>query len=517
MTPPSLPRAVRALPVVVALVAFAVAGGAVARPDKPLPGELYKFAPGDVVESHASAAGHFRLHFTRNGPHSVLSLDADTSGVPDHVENLAKTYEQVLAFYTSLGFAPPPPDGTAGGDSRFDVYLLDFAGKADGHFAQETCTGDKCAGYMVQENDFSGYNYPSVAYANRILASHEFFHAVQAGYDAKQGGILSEGSAVWATEQFDPSLQDFEQFLPGFLKHPDRSLDKPMLGPVDAFSYGSALFFQFLSERFGATSVLQLWKDCQDGAQGVANPGWFAALAALLKRDHKTTFADEYTTFVAWNLLTGAWADPSRGYAKAANYPKVAPVAAALPYRDDDLRVFYASSQYLRFAPKGRTHLTVALAEKTDPSALRVGLIARIGDGFSPWQWSTHVPAKAVPPIDVATADEVFVVVVNTAQGGESIRGSLCVGTLDEVAGCLPAPVVDAAADAAGDGGRAAAETAAAGDQAADGPTQTATPPKTASDGGCKATGGTAFGGWWLALAAAAAVAMRRRSASRQV
>src|SRR5690606_35560108 len=97
-------------------------------------------------------------------------------------------YDEVLAAYVGrLGFRAPLADGSLldnGGDARFDVYLLDFGGSADGSFRVDACGQDgalptQCAGFMVQENDFAGYAYPSVRYANRLLAAHELFHAVQ--------------------------------------------------------------------------------------------------------------------------------------------------------------------------------------------------------------------------------------------------------------------------------------------------------------------------------------------------
>lgn len=482
-----------------------------ARPDKPLPGEMWKYAPGDLIEQLDSLSGNFRLHFTRKGAHAVPEGDIDNSGKPDHVEQLAATYDQALAFYEKLGFNKPPSDGTGGGDGRFDVYLVDFAGKGDGNFVQETCKGDVCVGFMVQENDFAGYGYPSIAYANKILSSHEFFHAIQAGYDAKQSSIIGEGSAVWATEQFDPALQDFENFLPGFLKHPDRSLDKPMLGPVDKFSYGSALFFQYLNERYLPATVLHLWQDCQDNAQGVANPSWFTALAALLIRDHKTTFAEEFATFVSWNLFTGPYADPTRSYAKGASFPQVAMLSDTLPYRDNDLRVFYASSQYLRLPLQARTAVTAAVAATTDSTGLRVGLVARKGKQFGEWLWLLPPFVPPLPTLDVTGADELFVVAVNTAQTGESVRGSLCAGTPDEAALCLPKPPADDVAPTRADalGTETASDEASGGAQIEGGDAGAAT--KSAPSAGCAAAPTGAGATAWLAGLAVAAWARRQR------
>ncbi len=504
---------------VLAAVAAILPAAAHARPDKPKSGELWKYADPTKIETLDTAGGAFRLHFTRQGPDAVPAGDGNADGFPDYVQELGEMYEKVLTFYQKLGFAKPPSDEGAGGDGRFDVYLLDFAGKGDGNFVSESCLADVCSGYMVQENDFADYSYPSVDYANRILSSHEFFHAVQAGYDAKQSSIISEGTAVWATEQYDASLYDFENFIPGYLQHPDRSLDKPMIGPVDGFSYGSALFFQFLGERYGPQAILHLWQDCKNGARGIANPGWFEALAALCEREFGSSFAEEFTTFAMWNLRTAVYADPAVSYAKGAAYPKVASLAAKLPYRDDDLRVFYASSQYLRFAPEGRAEVAVVVAPKTDASGLRLGMVARKGKQFGEWVWLSAPMQLPLWTVDTKGMDEVFVLVVNTAQGGESARGSLCVGSPEEAAKCLPAaPQPDATSgNAAADGGGTSGDSAAGGQDAA-AVADTAPVSKAEPDSGCTAAsasaGGRSAGAAWLAAAAAAVAWLRRRRSS---
>lgn len=325
-----------------------------------------------------------------------------------------------------------------GGDGKFDVYLLDFAGKADGSFVKEQCKDSVCYGFMVQENDFKGYNYPSLDYANRVLSSHEFFHAVQASYNADQGSVVSEGTAVWATEKFDQSLKDFEDFLPGYLNHPDRPIDKPMLGPVDQFSYGSAIFFEFLDEHVGNAVMLHLWQDCKMGAQGVENPQWFQALVALLSREFKTTFADEFSTFATWNMFTGKYADAKRSYAHGDGYAKIARTVGQLPYRDDEFRLYYASAQYVTAPPDGRGQLTAALVSKQDLANLRLKMILRTGLSLAD-PVPISLDAKGQPTvIDAKNADEIVVYAVNTAQTGDSLKGSLCIGAPEEVAACLP-------------------------------------------------------------------------------
>lgn len=422
------------------------------RPDTPGNNEIYNFDPGDVVETFGSMGGSFLVHFTRMGKNAVPAADADASGVPDFVEEVAATYDEVTALYQgALGFRAPASDEALssdnGGDARFDVYLVDFNGAGDGVFRPDGCLKDKpaiCAGYMVQENDYKGYGYPSTKIANRILGSHEFFHAVQAAYDDGQDSVIREGSAVWATERFDPSLKDFESFTGGFLENPDRTLNEPLPGPVDPFSYGSCVFFQFLSERYGESTVRSLWERCEDGANGAADPYWFTELDPLFQKEAGSSFAEAYVEFATWNLFTGAFADPARSYDAGDGYASVKMFPATAPYKDDLLRVFQASSQYYRIPVDGRGAVTAAVVPPSDApeeaDGLEILLAVERGSSLDPVLRVADKTA-GTEVIDAKGADNFIVVVVNTRQEGPSRRPGLCAGSVDEVKTCKDALV----------------------------------------------------------------------------
>lgn len=421
--------------------------------------QMFRFDPADVVERFGVDGGDFAVHFTRAGRHRVPAADRNDSGVPDFVEDVAAVYEDVWATYGAWGFRHPPRDtavASNGGDERFDVYLIDFARQADGAFRQDVCTAanpEICIGYMVQENDFAGYGYPSLTEATRILGSHEFFHAVQAGYDSSQEVNLSEGTAVWATEQYDPQSNDFEGFIGAYLARPDRSLDSAPSGPVPASAYGSAIFFQFLTERHDAAIVRKLWERLENGRgsdlepDNKANPTWIVQLDALLRADYQSTFARAFEEFATWNLYLGpAAADSAQSYDNGARYPAVAMTQVTAPYRVSPMRVFYASSQYVRMPVSGRATMTATVFDEPtvagdDTEGIVVVAAAR--------RQGRNLEVKRLPgTLDTSMADELVVAVVNTARAPAgpvlSKRPGLCVGTPEEVQSCLSPPSMDA-------------------------------------------------------------------------
>lgn len=487
------------------------------RPDNPRSNALFRFDDGDLVEHFDSPGGRFRIHFTRAGTHRVAAADTDADGVPNAVQTVAAGYDEVLVFFTeTLGFRAPLSDETLaphhGGNERFDVYLVDFAGRGDGAYIQEVCpTPSHCAGYMAQENDFAGYGYPSLAAAVRILASHELFHAVQAAYDADQGSVINEGTAVWATERFDPTLTDLEGFSDGYLDNPDRPLDEPLPGPVDPFSYGMGLFFQFLDERYGESLILALWESVEDGAGGVADPTWLPTLAGLLETLYETDFPSMLAEFAAWNLYTGRRANSELAWARGTGYPLVASTEVTLPFQDDRLRRFRASTAYYRAPLEGRTAIAAALVGPPEELAdLQVFIALRRGNVIT---WPIHA---AVGPVATQDNEEAIVLVVNSALEGQSRRPGLCIGEPrqelpDCVAALSPELPPDAGLPDVGVDGMvdAAVEEDAAPevDAGPDGGPDAAAEASGGSDGCQHAPGG---GSWWGLLGLAAFVRRRR-------
>lgn len=418
---------------------------------------LYRYEPTDVVEHYDTPDGGFRVHYTRAGPNAVPTLDTQDSGVPDLVESIGAVYEEVASFYSGqLGFRAPLSDQGIwpnGGNGRFDVYLLDFAGNGDGTARLDDCIDERCIAHVVQENDFAGYGYPSALVGTRTLASHEYFHAIQNAYDAVQDAVFDEATAVWGTEQFDPSMTDLDEFTLGYLSQPDRSLNVPPPGPMSGFVYGASIFFQFLTERFDGALVRKLWERCENGQgdpsvpQDVANPQWLVQLDALLKAEYGSSFPAAFTQFATWNLYTESAADPLVAYQNGASYPKVASVVLTSPASPKSLRVFYASTQYFRVAAGGRTSMTAALID--DPAVLGDDLeglslvIAARSGGKNAQVLQVSDPGAGTEAVSIAPADEIYVAVVNTALQGEggvlAKRPALCIGSVAEVASCKSA------------------------------------------------------------------------------
>jgi hypothetical protein len=397
------------------------------RPTSPS-ADLPRFDPSEQVESEVSPGGRFRLHFTRAGLNAVTASDANGNGIPDAVDTVAQTYDRVAAFYAGLGYRTPPSDaglsGDTGGDGLFDVYLLDFAGRADGAFRTETCQSPEspCPGYMLQENDFAGYHYSSFAEAVDTLASHEFFHAVQAAYRPNLGNVAVEGTAVWATERFSPPLEDLEAFSSAYLERPDRSLVLDPDGP-SSFAYGGALFFQFLSERFDDRVILSMWQE------SVRAPAahWAVLLDTALHNGWSTDFDSAFTEFASWNMATGSRASPGQGYARGGGYEEISPAPVSLPVDMPSVRLAPAAARYFELAG-GSPNLSVGFQPQDEAGAAGLHLlVAVVGNDARLQVTRVDGPGPLLAQVSAPSATRVLVALVDGRHEGTGRYGRLCI------------------------------------------------------------------------------------------
>lgn len=321
----ALARSRRALGALGALFFLSVPAHA----QRPAPGTLYEQQAD--LQSVASPGGAFRVWYATNTQDAVDPTDtAPQDGVPDFAAEVAVVADETHEILVNgFGFRPPLIDAEysapadVGGDARFDIYLWNYA-NADGQYEVDGCldSPEWCTGYVVMENDFVGFNYPSIPLAIRVLVSHEYFHAVQAAYDAGQDIKWTEGTAVWAEEKVYPEQSDYEKLVAYFLEKPFRAFDRPSGASFgDLYQYGAALWPTFLDERFGPDIVREIWEACDVSTGQVRD--FLTATDDLLKSKYGSNLVDAWLEFTQWNLFTGDRADPARAYERGADLIEV--------------------------------------------------------------------------------------------------------------------------------------------------------------------------------------------------
>ena len=238
---------------------------------------------------------HFCVHYSGNAAWAQTTAD---------------TLEHVWAVEVdAMGYRPPPPDG----DGLFDVFLQEIGNQGYYGACAPAENARHSTSSCVLDDDFDPAEFGGAPAINslEVTAAHEFFHAVQFGYDTDEDTWFMEGSAVWAEEQVYPAINDYLQYLRfSAITHPETPEDYAGSTSSDLFyRYGAVLFWKFLSGQFGDQSIVRRVWEYADGDRYSLQ----AVAGALAERGW--SFSRAFARFGAWNTL------PAGSYDDRALYP----------------------------------------------------------------------------------------------------------------------------------------------------------------------------------------------------
>ncbi len=270
------------------------------------------------------------VHWVATGPDAPPGADTDGNGRPDHVDTTLRTMDEVWQReVVELGYRPPKDDSASpnhGPDGRIDVYLKDI-GPVYGY-----CTTDDpgaaltpsgpwdVSAYCVLDNDYALLQFPTSATslaALQVTVAHEFFHAVQFGYDFLEDLWMLEGTAVWMEDEVYDDVNDNYQYLDRSpFSHPNVPLDLAVRdsSELSGFVYGSFVFFRFLSERMGGPDLIRRAWEFADGSPGAPDQFSLQAIDSAL-RERGSSARAAFATFGAVNAM------PMRFYEEGTSYP----------------------------------------------------------------------------------------------------------------------------------------------------------------------------------------------------
>ncbi|MFQ6606552.1 MAG: MXAN_6640 family putative metalloprotease [Fidelibacterota bacterium] len=220
--------------------------------------------------------GYFRFHYTTTGTHAVSTADTNSNGIPDYVDLMAAVFNEVSTIQLdSMGYVEPPGDGWLppandnGGSDHYDVYIRSLSSNTYGYVQPEyyanNNTGNNehstvqevnaMTSYMAMRNNYNGF--PNSELENiQVTTAHEFYHAIQFGYDGWEKSWLMEASAVWMEEGVYDDINDCYQYMSTWFNTPHIALDKE-----SSHWYGSFIFFEYIYEHLGgAASIRRVWE-----------------------------------------------------------------------------------------------------------------------------------------------------------------------------------------------------------------------------------------------------------------
>jgi hypothetical protein len=305
----------------------------------------------ELSEHFDSPGGHFRIHYTTSDTsrHQINLTYGYHNGVPVYAEIVARIADSVWANQIYLlGYHEPPNDGekSYGDGPRYDIFLIGL-GKGLYGFTQydEPAIVDgshvRLTSWMGLGNHyetFQGYETRPIE-AVQVTVAHEFFHAIQFWYDAKepcpdancsdvgkQNPYWMEMSAVWMEEETYDKVNDYYGYLPSYFPYVHRSLRTFATSPSGDWStlycYGAGVFPLYLSQRFGKEIIRKIWEYC--GEVSGANFLEGAIQAALNDvTNGQVDLPHAWAEYGRWLYFTGTRTRPGQFFEEAANYPMV--------------------------------------------------------------------------------------------------------------------------------------------------------------------------------------------------
>ena len=344
-----------------------LAAGLLARPSD---GAADPYGDGYAAASTTTCGPNICVHWVRTG--------ADAPPSDAWARKTLAVMQQVWRHHVgTLGYRAPATDGGRGGNAKFDVYLKELGSQGlYGYCAPETRVAGQprqASGFCVLDDDFARAQYGRAPVDSlRVTAAHEFFHAIQFGYDFREDPWLLESTATWMEGRFAGGVDDNHRYLRyGQVARPGSSLD---LFESSGFAhYGNWPFWEFLSQRYGTGIVRQVIQRTGTGG-GLPNDYSIEAVEHVLAG--KGGLADVFAAYAAANTA------PAASYDEGDDFPVAAPAASAKLRADAvratrTLRVDHLASASVRLRPdatlagkRWRLRLTVdGPNAKTSPAA----------------------------------------------------------------------------------------------------------------------------------------------------
>lgn len=250
---------------------------------------IYTTRP-SLTNEQVACSTNFCYHYTLTGIDAVSPTDSNSNGIPDYVEQMASVFENVWTQYQTRNYTMPPLDGTAGGSSKYDVYIKNLTTPEGypyyGFVSPEIQIGDNPQSTSLTETDavnsWMGMNnnyqwvteLTSITPLNaiKVTAAHEFFHAIQFGITSSNTNFIAEATAAWSEDEIYPGIDDNLQYLKSIFKYPDvalnlnrefdTSLTNPPVAPdYSQHWYGSWIFFRYLTDNTNSDIIRQIYNN----------------------------------------------------------------------------------------------------------------------------------------------------------------------------------------------------------------------------------------------------------------
>jgi hypothetical protein len=332
--------------------------------------------------TYTSSGGHFNVHYATIGIDAPPLTDVSgIIGVPDWVETVAATFENVYGSYGTLGYRPAPTN-LAG--VPYDVYLLDLAPQGfygttnSDQFAPSAGFPNAFTSWMEIDNNFTEGIYTgaiggpfSPLQSLQITAAHEYHHAVQYGYNFFFDIWYAEATSTWMEDELYDGVNQLYNYIPAWFNQSTLSLDIRE-SITTGGGYGRWIFNRYLSELHGPDMIRSVW----ERVAGLPSPGGDIPMAPVLESVlsstiYNSSLGNDFFGF-AKRVYTREWtthlSETSRihVYSPIASYAAYPVNSTVTSPASPSITLPHYSFAYYKFTPTpGLPSLTISINKST--------------------------------------------------------------------------------------------------------------------------------------------------------
>jgi hypothetical protein len=378
--------------------------------------------------TYTSSAGHFKVHYATSGTDAPPPADANSNGVPDWVETVAVTFENVYTSMGTMGYRPAPTEtGMA-----YDIYLLDLA--TQGFYGVTTSDISipsasypyAYSSWIELDNNFTDSIYKPLTYTAlqslQMTAAHEYHHAVQYGYNLYFDIWYAEATSTWLEDELYDGINQLYSYIPGWLKNSTKSLDIAVGSDATKVGagYGRWLFNRYLAEKHGATMIRGVWD-----AVAATTPTGYAddipmtpLIENALTTSYSTNLGSDFLGF-AKRIYTRDWATHTTEISQIHTFMPVStysnyPITTS-SYPTPSVTLPHYSFAYYKFTPSATASsaLTVSINKTSGIAAAVFKKVGGIVSEISSDTTGTIFTVTGLGNLD-PMSDEVVLLLVNT-------------------------------------------------------------------------------------------------------
>jgi hypothetical protein len=236
----------------------------------------------------------FKVHWTDNG------VNATNQAYVDLINDAMDWSREHMC--NDLGWDVPPIDLGLGGDNLYDVYIMSLEGGTIGYCTSSgeppdpTTPEADYASHIVIDN--SGWGDIII----KETCTHEYNHALQAGYEAAEPSWFKENCATWSQNL----CWDTNGYA-DYLHSGENCLRRPWydIRSGAMYHYGATPWPMYMEVRCGGQHVVrQVWEACAD----VIGINILEAFETV-SNSYGMSFMEWLAQYTAWRWFTGNQAD----------------------------------------------------------------------------------------------------------------------------------------------------------------------------------------------------------------